>query len=302
MNLNTRKLVKPTYKRQQFLLSFLQEFDELLTATDFQKLLFLYSKQNNLSYYDFLPYYYGCYSIQAAEDIRTLTGMGWIVDKNEKFYYAGESKQKTCLDFTEIKAQSVSNLTKLRGNQLIKFVYEQYPYYAINSKIANDILDEKALQKIKNTKASLEKIGQVLFTIGYEGLSVEKYLNLLILNNVKVLCDVRNNPLSRKFGFSKTNLQKYCNAIGIDYVHIKELGIISTKRLNLKTDNDYQTLFKGYESELPNKTKYLQIIYNLLQTKERIALTCFEHDPNHCHRHVIRDYLHNSYNTTVKDL
>ena len=32
-------------------------------------------------------------------------------------------------------------------------------------------------------------------TIGYEGRSIDEYLNLLIKNNIKLLCDVRKNPI-----------------------------------------------------------------------------------------------------------
>jgi hypothetical protein len=60
MNMAARRLVKPVYKRQQFLLSFFKKLNEPLTATEFQKLLFLYHTRTNLSYYDFVPYLYGC--------------------------------------------------------------------------------------------------------------------------------------------------------------------------------------------------------------------------------------------------
>jgi len=89
MNMASRRLVKPVYKRQQFLLSFLKELNEPLTAIDFQKLLFLYLIKNNLSYYGFVPYLYGGFSIQAGEDINTLQAMGWLVDFNGKIQYAG---------------------------------------------------------------------------------------------------------------------------------------------------------------------------------------------------------------------
>jgi uncharacterized protein (DUF488 family) len=113
---------------------------------------------------------------------------------------------------------------------------------------------------------------------------------------------VRNNPLSRKFGFSKNNLQKYLDHIGMDYVHLPELGIVSEKRQNLNGDGDYQSLFKDYKASLPQRKKSLDQVYRLLETRERIALTCFEHEPSHCHRHVIRDYLKKTYNVKTLDL
>ena len=45
----------------------------------------------------------------------------------------------------------------------------------------------------------------VLFTVGYEGRTLDAYLDLLIRNNVKILCDVRKNPFSMKYGFSRNH-------------------------------------------------------------------------------------------------
>jgi len=303
MNMASRKLVKPVYKRQQFLLCFLKELNEPLTATEFQKLLFLYLTKNNLSYYEFIPYLYGGFSIQAGEDINTLRAMGWLADTNGKIQYnGGDNLASIKLPFEYIGKSVSEQLPKVRGNRLVKLVYEQYPYYAINSRTAATIMDTAGMTQIKAVKEQLKQTKQTLFTIGYEGITVERYLNTLIKNDVQVLCDVRNNPLSRKFGFSKNNLQKYLGNIGIEYVHFPELGIKSEKRNNLNSDEDYQNLFKEYKSSLSNRHEFLDKIYLLLETKKRIALTCFEREPSHCHRHVIRDYLKNTYNMQTTDL
>jgi hypothetical protein len=298
-----RRLAKPVYKRQQFLLSFLKELNEPLTAIEFQKLLFLYLTQGNLPYYDFVPYSYGGFSIQAGEDIKILQAMGWLDDTNGKIRYAGDDgRDGIGLPF-ELAGTSIPYLLpKARGNQLIRLVYEQYPYYAINSKMTSSIMDEKGMARIKAEKKRLRKTKQILFTIGYEGVSIEQYLNTLIQNDVRILCDVRNNPISRKLGFSKNNLQKYLGNISIEYVHIPELGIISEKRNNLNSNRDYQNLFKDYKASLSKRLEHLEHVHQLLQTKSRIALTCFEHDPSHCHRHVIRDYLKKNYNAETMDL
>jgi hypothetical protein len=303
MNMAARKLAKPVFKRQQFLLIFAKELNEPLTTIEFQKLLFLYLVQNKLAYYDFVPYLYGGFSIQAREDINTLQAMGWLEDSDGKIRYAGDSGPVSAsLPFDGPGGSIADQLPKIRGNRLVKMVYEQYPYYAIHSKIAPFIMDGEGLARIKAEKERLRQSEQMLFTIGYEGLSVERYLNALIRNDVRVLCDVRNNPLSRKFGFSKNNLQKYLGHVGIEYVHIPELGIVSEKRNNLNSDVDYQNLFKDYKASLSRRKDYLERVYRLFHVKRRIALTCFEHDPSHCHRHVIRDYLKKSYNVEAADL
>jgi len=102
------------------------------------------------------------------------------------------------------------------------------------------------LVQIKAIKEQFKQTGRLLFTIGYEGITVEHYLNTLIKNGVQVLCGVRNNPLSRKFGFSKSSLQKYFGNIGIEYIHFPELGIKSEKRNNLNSYEDYQNLFRAW--------------------------------------------------------
>ena len=302
-NMETRKLTKPVYKRQQFLLAFLKELNEPLTATDFQKLLFLYLNKNNLFYYDFIPYIYGGFSLQAREDISTLQNLGWVVNNNGKIQYTGEDGVAGIkLPNVELGMPISEQLPKVRGNRLVKLVYEQYPYYAIYSRIVHSIMNIEGLSQINAVKEEIKNTKQMLFTIGYEGINIEQFLNLLIKNNVQLLCDVRNNPLSRKFGFSKGNLSKFLNNIGIEYVHIPELGITSDKRQNMNIDEDYQKLFNEYNASLHNRKEAIDQVYQFLQKKNRIALACFEHEPSRCHRHILRDYLKKIYNVNVADL
>jgi uncharacterized protein (DUF488 family) len=102
---------------------------------------------------------------------------------------------------------------------------------------------------------------------------------------VKLLIDVRNNPMSMKFGFSKSQLVKYCASLGIEYIHIPEVGIQSELRQELKTQDDYDTLFKKYKiSTLKTTISFQEKILELLIEKQRVALTCFEANICQCHR------------------
>jgi len=291
-------LSKPTYKRQQFLVAFVNALPNGCTMTDLQKLSFLFSKTNEIDFYDFVPYKFGSYSFQLAEDVDILEKTGWISRKEKKIYYTGRSSPPifgySVSDFKNISAE--------RGDSLIKKVYNAFPYFAINSEILPRILNDNEISVVNKTRKQLEKTEQILFTIGYEGLSVESYINKLIENNIKLLCDVRGNPLSRKFGFSKNSLEHFLANIGIEYLHIPELGIASNKRKNLETNEDYKTLFNEYETSLNKKQIYLEKIYSIINTRKRIALTCFEHNPDCCHRHIIRDYLVKQYSLKFEDL
>lgn len=188
---------------------------------------------------------------------------------------------------------------KMSASALMKHTYINYPFYATKSEVAADILDKAQLEKVKAAKPNGTK--RVLFTIGYEGISLEKYLVRLLKNDVKVLVDVRNNPLSMKYGFSKTLLAKYCQSLGIRYVHIPEVGIQSEQRQELKTQADYDKLFAVYRNQNLTKTTRAQTeILNLLKENQRIALTCFEANICQCHRKHLAEAIENLSGFTYK--
>ncbi|MBI4648963.1 MAG: DUF488 domain-containing protein [Bacteroidia bacterium] len=273
------------YYRRKILLSLLQAFDGELDKMSLQKLLFLLSRQQTIKSFHFVPYKFGCFSFQANVDLGTLVKYG-LVAESEKTWkkvniidYIRELKPKDQLAIRYIK----SHFGTYSKNELMKLTDMNYPYYAINSTIASSVLSAEEMQKVEKQKPSRHEI--VLFTIGYEGVSLEEYLNKLIVTDVKVLCDVRKNPLSMKYGFSKIQLQKACKGVGIEYVHISEVGINSDIRQELNTQSDYDKLFAFYRVNiLKNETvKQLEILA-LLKNKGRIALTCFEANICHCHR------------------
>jgi uncharacterized protein (DUF488 family) len=114
--------------------------------------------------------------------------------------------------------------------------------------------------------------------------------------------DVRKNPLSRKFGFSKDKLQHVASTVGIGYVSIPTLGIESDKRKSIQTSADYRALVKGYEEKLSNNTPQLDQIYDLLQANVRIALMCFEKESERCHRGILCKKLTKTYIIRSEDL
>ena len=132
-----------------------------------------------------------------------------------------------------------------------------------------------------------------LSTIGYEGHSIDSYFGKLIQAGATPLCDVRKNPISKKQGFSKADLTKYCAALGMKYFHFPELGIESEKRAHLPVQTAYNSLFMEYERYiLPRQTASLRRLGDLIEkSNETIALTCFEHLPALCHRYCTANAL-----------
>ncbi|SDY62178.1 DUF488 family protein [Nitrosomonas sp. Nm33] len=289
----------PNYHRQRFLLVLLELVGGYLSKTDFQKLLFLSQQEIECSYYDFVPYHYGCYSFQAQSDIEMLESKGWLQTVGAEIQLLEKSVDCMARDELARVSYFARKYKNYRGIQLVRFVYEHYPYYAIHSKIAKDLLDNHFYQAVIHAQEKLKSDENGLFTIGYEGLSFEKYINELISHDVHLLCDVRNNPLSRKFGFSKGVLSQLLPKFGIEYIHIPELGIVSENRNNLETKSDYVKLFKSYRNSLPQKEESLKRLSGLLDKHKRVALTCFEKQHDLCHRHCISEYLENIRNIKV---
>lgn len=285
------------FYREKCLAVFMEKIDEWLPSIMIQKLLFLLCDSQNNKIYDFMPYKYGCYSMQLSQDLRNLVKDGYLIyeeDGSSHKYKISRNdlnlKKLIEEEDNEIIKKIIKRYGYMQKNDLIKHTYLNYPFFAINSVMAKDMLSEIELTHIKRHRPHIE--GRALMTIGYEGLSLENYMVILIRNDVHVLCDVRKNAYSQKFGFSKAQLEKACEGTKIKYIHLPSLGIVTEKRKDLKEQEDYDILFDEYESTTLLEAKdELNYLYKLLQNEDRIALTCFEKDPKQCHRSRIAKEL-----------
>lgn len=242
--------------------------------------------------YEFIPYKYGCYSFSANADLKTLIEKKVLSEKNNTYYINEDINYISSLKEDDRKKLSQTKLLygKFSSEQLIRHTYLNFPFYAINSLIAPEILSAEQLKNV-NKKIPIKK-DTTLYTIGYEGLSVEAYLLKLIKNDIKALIDVRNKPQSMKYGFSKKTLSAFCESIGIQYYHFPEVGIESNQRQNLDNQSDYEVLFQQYRKNCLTTTLETQTkIIKLLNKHKRIALTCFEENHNQCHRKHLANAL-----------
>ncbi len=280
------------YYRRKILLTLLQVFDNKLEKMSLQKLLMLLANKQSIPGFYFVPYMYGCYSFQANADLKTMIKYGQIAEegnswvKTDPSNYLPELKENDRMALRAIKCLYGDKSKK----ELIQLTYRRFPYYALNSNIAHEVLNHEELQAIEDIRPKYSST--VLFTIGYEGKTLEQYLNYLIRNGVEVLCDVRKNSVSMKYGFSKSQLQNACNGIGIKYVHMPELGIASNKRQELNTQSDYDKLFLQYRQDVLTSTHTQQSeILELLKSHKRVALTCFEANICQCHRKYLAEEI-----------
>jgi len=289
------------YYRRKILLSLLESNNNKIEKLKLYKLLLILSERQSKRCYNFVPYKYGCYSFQANADLTTMKKYN-LVEESKKYWIKKDSK-KYLNDLSKEDQDLIITLKNEFGSfntiDLIKYTYINYPYYAINSTISYKILSQKELAVVNSSIRKRE--GKILFTIGYEGISIEEYLNRLIKNDVKVLCDVRKNPISMKYGFSKNQLLKACESLDIIYCHKPGLGISSANRKNLNTQKDYNILFKNYISTvLAGNQNDQKEILGMLYNYERVAITCFEADINKCHRFHLANTLSKNDNWKYK--
>ena len=290
---------KPNYKRQKALLALLDIFNGQLSKIDLQKYMFLYVKEFSANeHYAFIPYHYGSFSYELYKDLYTLERNGLLSIKDNQI----ETNAKDFFDDISIdEQQNMSRFSmkykNLKGNKLIEYVYNKYPYYAIKSKISNKFISSERLELYRPLKNN-----STLYTIGYEGKKFEKYLNELIQEDIKVLVDVRKNAHSMKYGFSKKTLQNAVENLGIKYIHIPNLGIESENRQTLQTKADYDALFADYAKTFKSKKEDMQQLNSLIKSEQRVAITCFENDVNYCHRGVIAKKMKTNFKVKVEHL
>lgn len=274
------------YYRRKTLLALLQVFNNRLEKIRLQKLLFLLAQlQKENAAYNFVPYKFGCFSFQANADLGTLKKYGMVTENNNCWIKEDNSNFLNEIKTNDaIAIKTLHNIFgKMTTDDLISYTYKNYPFYAINSTITEKHVTSKVIKRINDQKS--KDTESILFTIGYEGISLEEYLNKLLRNSVKVLCDVRKNALSMKYGFSKKQLQNACEGTGIKYIHYPDVGIVSENRKNLNTQKDYDRLFEKYKKEnLPNTLNTQKQILKIINKQKRIALTCFEANIHQCHR------------------
>ncbi len=263
---------------------------------DFQNMLFLYCQEpDSRAPYEFVPYRFGAFSFTSYSDRHKLIERGSLADDEQRWQLTrgGEAAIGDSQDLH--MTAFVRRHRGVRGDALAAETYRRFPYYATRSEIVGRVLhgDPASLSRIE--EASPFPTTSSISTIGYEGRTLESYLNELLRSGVTLLCDVRKNPISHKYGFSKGTLAKACQRMGIRYEHLPDLGIASEKRQTLESREDYEALFAEYErNSLPELGDVLSRIAGWVRRGEHVALTCYELSPRECHRRCVAEALEKS--------
>ncbi len=247
------------------------------------------SSRGGAAFYEFLPYHFGPYSFSLQRDLDSLAVAGVIV---------GTEKTWECLELrgcaglaTSVEAEIRTVVHRFQNRpteEVLEYVYRTYPAYTVNSK----------REKLAERTVALPAV----YTAGYEGLQIDGFLDLLVQTGIRRLIDVRNNPIARRFGFHKSTLNRLSGLLGIEYVHIPELGIASAARQNLVAPSAHRDLFEIYErTTLIDCADAVARVGEMMMEKSSV-LVCMEAEACRCHRSRLGDAVSKRTGLPLKHL
>ena len=128
-------------------------------------------------------------------------------------------------------------------------------------------------------------------TIGFTKKSAAEFFSLLTQADTKRLVDVRLSNVSQLAGFTKKDdLRFFLTEIGgIEYVHAPELAptkeLLRAYRAKSITWDEYRN---GFLDLMAKRAIETTISPEIL---DGACLMCSEHEPHHCHRSLVTEYL-----------
>ena len=271
--------------RQKLLLAILHYAARPLGRTRLVKLAFLLKKSPALAreptFYDFVPYKYGPFSFALYREMDSLQRHG-LVDWGETASLNGGALESASRKVDELPGALreaafgvVKRYSDREQTALLKEVYAQHPWYATRS----DRQDLVAGNHDARPEAPL-----AVYTMGYEGRSVDSFFDYLLREGIMAILDVRARPISRKYGFAKKSMSAIAEKLGVGYCHHPQVGIPSDKRKGLTDYASYQQLLESYEQDfLPGRQREISELAVAVGQRPS-ALVCMERDANWCHR------------------
>lgn len=132
-----------------------------------------------------------------------------------------------------------------------------------------------------------------IYTIGHSTRTIEEFIELLNLSDIKQLVDIRTIPKSRHNPqYGNENLEKSLSAAGIRYIYLKELGGLRPKIKNSENEGWRNLSFRNY-ADYMQTSEFNDGIEKLIQIAKNAttAILCAEAVPWRCHRSLVGDAL-----------
>lgn len=138
-----------------------------------------------------------------------------------------------------------------------------------------------------------DQIGLKIWTIGHSTRTLAEFLEMLSVNKIETLADVRSYPGSRRYPhFNAEALSESLPESGIEYVPMKRLGGRRRSRPDSPNTVWRNEAFRGYADYMETIEFHdgIDALVDLAQ-RRRTAIMCAEAVWWRCHRSMISDYL-----------
>lgn len=272
--------------RERMLMAFVARAPSSITKLKLVKWLFVAAKEHNagelLPFYDFLPYQYGPFSFTAYHELSRLAARGFLSEGEKSVEVLARRKVAEAIDrlppaVSKVVDDVLREYGKLGEGAIVDRVYARHPWFATRSKL--------------RPAEPARKAPRAVYTCGYEGASIDRFLNRLLEKGIEQVIDVRKNAYSRKYGFTGGVFRSLCEKAGIAYAHVPELGVPSDLRTDLSTREARDALFALYRKDIvPAQANAQERVVELV--KERAsALLCFEAEAQDCHRGTLAPFI-----------
>ena len=135
----------------------------------------------------------------------------------------------------------------------------------------------------------------IVFTIGFAKKSAEQFFTLLKQPGLSQVVDIRLKNVSQLAGFTKKDdLRFFLKSIcSIDYIHLPDLAptkkILDDYRRNGGSWDIYERSFIDLMTQRQVENKVPRHLI------DGSCLLCSEPSPEHCHRRLVAEYLHDRW-------
>lgn len=138
-----------------------------------------------------------------------------------------------------------------------------------------------------------EATKNIIYTIGHSTHSLEEFLAMLQSFDIKILADIRSLPGSTKFPqFNQENLKTSMSEVGIEYIHLTDLGGRRKVKKDTKNTRWNNPSFRAYADYMETENfKNGVVELEKLALKQNTAMMCSEAVWWRCHRSMVSDYL-----------
>lgn len=266
-------------KRQRVLLRLLDRAGGTAPREWLVRMAFLVSRDRagwaSSPLYDFVPLATGPGSFSLDREAEALERDGHVASAGPLDWTLTASGRAECASIDPAHAAAIlgawHRYDATSGDDLAARIEREFPWYTMNSA-------DRARRRVARPRAD-----RAIHTAGYRGLSIDAFLDGLLVRGIERIVDVRANPASRRLGFHKSTLRRLAAEVGIAYEHLPQLGVDKELRAAASTTGEVNRMFEDYAVRVRALVADLDAVVALLEERPSV-LVCAEMDAADCHR------------------